>query len=172
MNAAGLSLMKMQAGRSIRFGREPKETTTMNFHQLLLQRDALLRQARIANLAFAYDRLADFARRLARARIVGELTLPLADPAGDRPWPVLPAMEGSQSVIEEHFTEEAILELAGIFAYFREGSGTMEFTFRPADLEKRFLAGARRDLEASGVSLDAAGPASSPEVEDSNRECG
>lgn len=137
----------------------------MNFHQLLLQRDALLRQARMANLAYDYDRLADFARRLARAQIGGELTLRLADPAGDRPWPVLLAMEGNQSVIEEHFTDEAILELADTFAYFREAPETMEFTFRPADLETKYLARLRHDLAASGVSLDGRAPAASPEVE-------
>lgn len=144
----------------------------MNFHQLLLQRDAVLHQARLANLAFAYDRLADFAGRLARAQIRGELTLGLADPAGDRPWPVLLAVEGSQSVIEEHFTEEAIVELADIFAYLREDREIMEFTFRPAELETRFLAGLRSDLEAGGVSLDAPAPAPAPEAEDSNRDRG
>ncbi len=124
----------------------------------------------MANLAFAYDRIADFDRRLARAQIRGVLTLRLADQAGDQPWPVLLAVDGNPSVIEEHFTEEAIAELADIFAYFHEDQGMVEFTFRPADLETRFLAGLRRDLEAGGISLDTPHPASSPEAEDSNRD--
>lgn len=43
----------------------------MNFHHLILQRDALLRQARLANAAYAYQRLGEFAARIARARLRG-----------------------------------------------------------------------------------------------------
>lgn len=145
----------------------------MTFHELLHQREALLHQARLANLAFACDRFADFARRLDRARIRSEVTLRLADPAADQPWPVLLARDGSQSVIEEHFTEADICELADIFAYFREDPGVTEFTFQLADLERRFLAVFRRALEVNGVSLDGpSAPGTSLAMDDRKHERG
>lgn len=144
----------------------------MNFRRLLLQRDALLQKARLANLAFAYDRLGDFAARLARAQIYGQISLRLADPEGERPWPVLVALEGNQSVVDEHFTEEDVVDLADIFAYFRDDKTTAEFTIRLADLEGGFLAGLRRELEAGGVTLNGPASAPAPEAEDSNRERG
>ena len=42
---------------------------------LLTQRQALLRQARLANLAFAYTTLMEFAHRIARAQLSGRVTL-------------------------------------------------------------------------------------------------
>mgnify|MGYP003350411490 CR=1 FL=1 len=41
----------------------------MKLSFLLAQRQALLQQARLAHLAHAYDRLDDFTRRVARARL-------------------------------------------------------------------------------------------------------
>ena len=47
----------------------------MKLSFLLAQRQALLQQARLAHLAHAYDRLDDFARRVARARLHGQVRL-------------------------------------------------------------------------------------------------
>lgn len=130
----------------------------MKFHQLLHQRDALLRHARLANLAFAHHQLVEFGSRIAQARLRGSVTLSLADPSDDRHWPTLLAHEGNQSVIEEHFVDEDIVELADILSFLHEGEGAILFTFRLEDLETRFLTGLRRELAEAGVILDFAAP--------------
>jgi len=139
----------------------------MNFHQLLHQRDALLRQARLANTAYAYGRLGEFAGRISRAQLHGAVRLDSGDPAGERPWPGLTALDGSQAVLEEHFLDEDILELADILCFLglEVGAG---FTFRLEDLGGRFLPALRRELEQAGINP---GLASSPK-EDSNQRLG
>jgi len=126
----------------------------MNFHQLLQQHDALLRQARLANIAFAYGRLRDFAGRIARARLHGAVTLRPGDPQENLPWPELIAEEGSQSVIEEHFLDEDVIELADILAFLSGKNKLAEYTFRLEELKSRFLPGLRRELEQAGVMLE------------------
>jgi len=126
----------------------------MNFHQLLQQRDALLRQARLANTAFAYGRLGDLAGRIARARLHGAVTLRPGNPLEDLPWPELIADEGSQAVIAEHFLDEDISELADILAFLGGHDQPVEYTFRLEELGRRFLPGLRRELEQAGVTLE------------------
>lgn len=125
----------------------------MKFRQLLLQRDVLLRQARLANLAFAYHRLGEFAARVDRAHLRGAVTFQPGDPAAADPWPRLIADEGAQSVIEEHFLDEDIVELGDILAFISE-DGEAGLTFRLEDLGERLLPRLRRELEAGGVALD------------------
>lgn len=137
----------------------------MNYHQLLFHRAALLRQARLANLAFAWHRLDDWARRITRARLQGAVTLRLADPAGDRAWPALLARSGSQAVIEEHFTDEDIVELADIVAFLTDDPRAAEFDFRLEELATRFLPAIQQELAEAGVIVH---PTVSP-TEDSNR---
>lgn len=139
----------------------------MNFHQLLHQRDALLRQARLANTAYAYRRLGEFAGRMTRAQLHGAVRLDPGDPAGERPWPGLTALDGSQAVLEEHFLDEDILELADILGFLGQDTGS-GVTFRLEELEGRFLPGLRRELVLAGVNP---GPAGSP-TEDSNHRPG
>jgi hypothetical protein len=131
----------------------------MNFHQLILQRDALLRQARLANLAFAYGRLGEFAARIARARLSGLVRLQPGDPDGDRPWPGLVALEGSQAVIEEHFLEEDGVELADILGFLGEEVAAEGVAFRLEELGVRYLPGLRRELAQAGIDP---GPVASP----------
>ena len=140
----------------------------MNFHQLLLQRVALLRQARLANLAFAWQRLDQWAHRIARARLQGVVTLRLADPADDRPWPLLQANSVSRAVIEEHFTDEDILELADILAFLADDPRAVEFPFRLEELADRVLPAIEQELAAAGVIMHPS--VSSPE--DSTRGAG
>lgn len=131
----------------------------MNFHQLLQQRDALLRQARLANTAYAYRRLGNLAGRIARARLHGAVTLRPGDPLENLPWPELIAEEGSQAVIAEHFLEEEIIELADIFAFLGGHDQPAECTFRLEEMGSRFLPGLRRELEQAGVVLEPDTPA-------------
>ncbi|MFI5337341.1 MAG: hypothetical protein ACHQ5A_11190 [Opitutales bacterium] len=126
----------------------------MKLFQLLLQRDELLRRAWLANAAYAYHRLAGYAAHIARVRLQGEVNLLAADPAADRPGPLLLAREGSQSVIEEHFLDEDIIELADILCYLSGDRRATEFTFRLEELGNMFLPGLRRELEKAGVDLD------------------
>lgn len=123
---------------------------------LLTQRAALLRQVRLANLAFAYQTLEKFAGRIARARLTGAVTLASPDPGEQRYWASLTALEGSQSVIEEHFADEDVLELSDLMG-FLGGRDTLEVTFRLEELAERFLAPLRDELAREGVVLDDAG---------------
>ncbi len=139
----------------------------MNFHQLLQQRDALLRQARLANTAYAYRRLGEFAGRIARAQLHGVVRLDPGDPVAERPWPGLTALEGSQAVLEEHFLDEDIIELADLLRFAGRDVGE-GITFRLEELGGRHLPGLRRELEQAGLSP---GLEASP-AGDSNRQRG
>ncbi len=139
----------------------------MKFLHLLHQRDALLRQARLANLAYAYQRLGDFAHRITRARLHGPVQLSLTDTDHDRLWPSLTAQEGNQSVIEEHFTDEDLVELADLVTFLRDDAHTTEFNFRLEEFTARFVEPVRAELARAGVVLNFASPAPSPE--DSSR---
>ncbi|HTL67470.1 MAG TPA: hypothetical protein VL200_07405 [Lacunisphaera sp.] len=123
----------------------------MKFSELLHQRDVLLRQARLANLAFAYEWLRDFARRARRARVRGVLTLRDGDPVGGEPWPVLVADEMNPSVLAEHFLDEDVVELADILAYVHDGVRPEERHFRLDELEGTIIPALRRELEGAGV---------------------
>jgi hypothetical protein len=126
----------------------------MNFQQLILNRTALLRQARLANLAFAWQRLDAFATRIARARLHGQVTLRLPDPAADRPWPVLLALAGNQSVIEEYFLDDDIAELADILVFLSDNNQVTEFTFQLEEFVGHFLPGLKHELESSGIHVE------------------
>lgn len=129
----------------------------MKLSQLLKARDALNRRAQLANLAFAYETLATVALRVARARLVGRVTLKPVDPDADRYWATLTALEGSQAAIEEHFTEEDITDLADAIAY-ATGRPAFEFTFEISAFADIFLEPLRHSLEQSGIDVDRALP--------------
>jgi hypothetical protein len=124
----------------------------MQFHQLLHQRDSLLRHARLANVAFAHQRLAAFATRIERAGLRGTVTLRAGDAGDGRPWPHLTAEAGSQAVLEEHFLEEDVIDLADILAFMDEGRRRDELHFRLEDLAAEFLPRLRRELDQAGIS--------------------
>lgn len=130
----------------------------MKLSSLLAQRRALLQQTRLANLAFAYDRLSDFAGRIARARLAGDVRLQQAAPDAERYWASLTALHGSQSVIEEHFTDEDFMDLADVIAY-ATGGYDLDLTFRLDELVGRFLVPLRAQLEKSGIAIDREEPA-------------
>ena len=123
----------------------------MKFSELLHQRDMLLRQARLANIAFAHEWLRDFARRARRAGVRGVLTLQDGDPGDGQPWPLLLADETSGSVLAEHFLDEDVVELADILAYVHDGVRPAERRFRLEELEGTVIPALRRELEQAGV---------------------
>lgn len=126
----------------------------MNFSKLIEQREKLLREARLANLAFAYRELHSFAQRVARANLRGEVELREAAPESETHWATLTAIEGSQSVIEEHFTDEDIVELTDLIAYATDADDVCEL-FRIEDLHRHFAEPLRRELEQAGVEVPA-----------------
>ncbi|MDB6126692.1 MAG: hypothetical protein JWM35_588 [Verrucomicrobia bacterium] len=127
----------------------------MKLSSFLAQRHALLEQARLANLAFAYERLSEFRERLAKTRLRGDLRIRQATLAGD-PWSSLTATHGSQSIIEEHFTDEDLMDFADIVA-FTMGETELDLTFRIEELDPRFLRPLRLQLEQAGVAVDLRG---------------
>ena len=140
----------------------------MKYSQLLHHRDALIRQARLANVAFAHHRLGEFAARIARARLHGAVTLHGGDATGDQPWPRLVADEGSQAVIEEYFLDEDVIELADILAFLHDTSRLTELTLRLEEIGSRYLPRLRQELEQA----DIAPGQETPRIEDSNRGAG
>jgi len=127
----------------------------MNFHELLRRRDTLLRQAHLANAAFAYQRLDELTGRLARAGVRGRVRLLGGDADGQPSWPKLEALEGSQAVLDEHLLDEDVIDLADILA-FVHGRARSEAEFRIEELGPRFLPQLRRELAAGAAG---AGPA-------------
>lgn len=136
----------------------------MKLSHLLTQRPDLLRQVRLANLAFAYQTLDDFAARIARAGLRGRVTLQPVDPALDRFCAGLIAHESRQSVIEEHFSDEDLLLLADVIG-FATGHPGFEIAFHIDELNE-FIMPLRAELVRAGVTLDTAG---TPIAEQSNQ---
>jgi hypothetical protein len=120
---------------------------------LLSRRRALLRHARLANLAFAFATLQEFSGRIARASLCGRVTLTHAAPEAERYWASLLALTFNQSVVEEHFTDAQVMELADVLA-FATGNDALDVTFNLEDLDERFLRPLREQLERAGIIID------------------
>lgn len=119
---------------------------------LLLHRPELLRQVRLANLAFAYQTLRDFADRIQRVGLRGRVTLRPVNPDEERYCVTLTALEGAQSVLEEHFSDEDLVVFADVLG-FATGHPTHDLTFHLEHLDE-FYAPLRAELENAGVLLD------------------
>jgi hypothetical protein len=140
----------------------------MKLSILLAQRQSLLQQARLANLAFAYERLSVFTSRIAYARLSGEVRLQHLPVEGERAQPSLTALQGSQSVIEEHFTEEDLVVLCDVIAY-TTGESEIDITFRIEELVDRLLTPLRERLEQAGIVFDIEEePLQSPDSDDTS----
>jgi hypothetical protein len=128
----------------------------MKLSSLLAQRQALLNQARLANLAYAYQTLSEFAARAGRAGLRGAVTLKSAAPELERYCATLAAQEANQSIVEEHFTDDDLMALADVvaFATGHRSEDALEVHFRIDDIPEAFLLPIRADLEKLGVTLD------------------
>ncbi len=127
----------------------------MNLSTLLSQRPVLLRQLRLADVAFSYQRLNDFLARAARAHLRGRFTIKHAAPEEHRYCATLTPAEASPSVVEEHFTDEDFMELADVLAFVTSKQpDNFEMTFRLEELADTFLEPLRRELKQAGVALD------------------
>lgn len=126
----------------------------MKLSFLLVQHRTFLQHARLTHLAYAYAKLAEFARRIERARLRGLVRLQQAAPDAGIYSASLLAIHGcSQSVLEEHFSDEDVMDLADVVAYVRGESG-LDLTFPLEELAERFLAPLHHELERAGVEID------------------
>lgn len=124
----------------------------MKLSHLLAKRTDLLREVRLANIAFAYESLVSFAARAERARLHGRVLLKPLNPEEERFLPLLIALDGNQSVIEEHFSDEDLILLSDVIG-FATGHPGYELTFRIEELAE-FIGPLRAELLKSGVTLD------------------
>lgn len=124
----------------------------MNLSQLLASRPALLRQASLANAAFAYAVLRGLGRRIENARLRGPVRLLAVDPSSERYAPQLLALAGSQAVLEEHFDEADLVRLADALA-FTAAEPTTEFDFFLEDMFAQHSPSLRAALLAAGVEI-------------------
>src|SRR4051812_44437616 len=125
----------------------------MKLSKLLANRQSIVRRAYLANLADVYRTLVVFSDRIARARLSGWVHLTHANEDEERYWPSLRAMEGSQSVIEEHFTDTEIFDLAEAVAFISEDQD-LNLEFPLEELHERFAVPLRAELEECGVAVN------------------
>ncbi len=124
----------------------------MNLSQLLASRPALLRQAALANAAFAYAVLRGLGRRIETNRLGGLVRLLAVDPSVERYAPQLIALSGSQAVLDEHFDEADLVRLADALVFASPTPAT-DFDFRLEDMFSRYSPTLRSALQAAGVEL-------------------
>jgi len=137
----------------------------MKFSDLLVSRKTIVHQATLANLAYAYQVLTSIAGRITDARLRGIVRLQHAREPREGEWPTLTALTGSQSVIEEHFTDGDILELAEA-AFFVADHHERDLSFPLEELSRLFIAPLREVLEKAGVTFEV----ETPDRDLSNRE--
>lgn len=129
----------------------------MKLSQLLATRKTIIRQANLANLAYAYLTLTRLAERVAAARLHGLVHLRQAGDDEEPHWASLTALEGNQSVIEEHFDDDDLMALADAIV-FAVGHEFPEIEFNLEELNGKYAAPLRRALEKAGVAIDLADP--------------
>ncbi|MGC4071682.1 MAG: hypothetical protein QM760_04065 [Nibricoccus sp.] len=125
----------------------------MNFSELLKSRQSLLRQAHLANLAFSYATLRRLGDHVEKARLQGRVRLRPADEEEDATPASLTALDGSQAVIEEHFSDEDIYHLADSIAFALE-TPFSEIELRLEDIGDKFGGALRNELDEAGVVMD------------------
>ena len=102
------------------------------------------------NVEYQVRRLATVA---VKAGLRGLVRLNPGDPAGERPWPELVALDGSQAALQEHFLDEDILELRDILVFFGGEIAADGLTFPLQELGDRHLPALRRELEQAGIAV-------------------
>ena len=123
----------------------------MKFDELLNRRDELLKAARLANLAYAYQWLENFSGRIARHGLQGEVVLRGPNPDANLYEPVLASRELSHAVLDEHFLQEEVTELYSMLKFVHDSSLIVEAKFRLEDLGEVYLPVLRRVLEMANA---------------------
>jgi hypothetical protein len=63
------------------------------------------------------------------------------------------AEEGSQAVLDEHFIDRDINDLADLVVFASGGERRPSFTFRLEELDRSFRPRLRQELESAGIEL-------------------
>ena len=127
----------------------------MKLSQLLATRKTIIHQANLANLAQAYMTLTRLAERVTAARLHGLVHLRQAGGDDEPHWASLTALEGNQSVIEEHFDDDDLMALADAIV-FAIGHEFAEIEFNLEELSGKYVAPLRHALDKAGVAIDLA----------------
>jgi len=125
----------------------------MKISKLIATHHAIIKQARLANLAQAYITLRRCAERVQRARLSGLVNLRQPNAGEGRLWATLTALEGNQSVLDEHFCDEDLMEFADAVAFVR-GIVELKLSFRIETLMTEFVIPLETQLDLEGVELD------------------
>lgn len=125
----------------------------MKLSALLASRPTILRQAALAHTAAAWLTLHRMSARIAQAGLAGVVRLRQDDPASDEtPWATLTSDEIRPSVLQEHFTEDDLIELADALAYATDAShADLEF---PIEALGAYADPLLRTLQKAGVTVD------------------
>lgn len=134
------------------------EKTPMKLTKLLQARAGLSQRLALANMAFGYQLLSEFTQRIRLADLRGVVNLKSPEANDEQNWASLTALEGSQSRIEEHFTEEDLMDLVDAIRYVTGDEIVVDLTFRIEDLGDMFLEPLGQLLEESGIEIDLAAP--------------
>ena len=125
----------------------------MKISKLIATHHAIIQQAQLANLAQAYLTLRRCADRVRRAQLRGLVNLRQPDAAEGRMWASLTALEGRQSILEEHFCDEELMEFADAVAFAR-GIDILDIEFRLEALMAEFVVPLEAQLKQAGVDFD------------------
>jgi hypothetical protein len=125
----------------------------MKISKLIATHHAIIKQARLANLAQAYITLRLCAERVRRARLSGLVNLRQPNAGEGRFWATLAALEGNQSVLDEHFCDEDLTEFADAVAFVR-GISDLNLSFRIETLMTEFVIPLGTQLDLDGVEFD------------------
>jgi hypothetical protein len=123
----------------------------MKYDDLLSYREELLQAARLANLAYAHQWIGNFAARITRTGLAGEVVLRGPNPSEEERPPVLVASDLHQSVVDEHFLTEEVAELHNVLAFVHDASFVVELKFRLEELGEMYLPALQRALEIAEV---------------------
>lgn len=126
----------------------------MKLSALLASRSTILRQAALAHAAAAWLTLNNASRRVALAGLHGDVRLRQTDPdEGEAPWASLTSDTIRASVLEEHFTEDDLVELAEAVAYATD-SPSADVEFPIESLGDLYATPLLQTLEKAGVVID------------------
>ena len=128
----------------------------MKLSNLIASREKILAQARLANLAFAYVTLKKLANVVQRGQLTGLVRLQQLDEKEERYWAMLTALSGNQSVVDEHFSDQDVADLADAVELTNPGV-SLDVTFPIEDLGSVFVTPVEAELERAGVSVDGLG---------------
>ncbi len=125
----------------------------MKISKLIATHHAIIKQARLASLAEAFVTLRRCAERVGRARLCGLVNLRQPDAEEGRLWATLTALEGRQSLLDEHFCDEELMEFADAVAFVR-GVNRLDIVFKIEALREEFVEPLEEELKRAGVEFD------------------